>query len=571
MMSKELLDKLKGWHEKRQYHKIVEAIEQLPESERDYELVNQYGRALNNSGRYAEGLQQFLKIERQGQQDALWHYRVGYAYFYMQQWEPALAAFEQADRLEPNDEATLEFIEKCRKSIVQRDKANVEFNRMSFHERDFSLFWERSEYADQNYTEETPTPELIASIEAELGYKLPADYIWLMQQRNGGIPVNTCFPTAVATSWAEDHLAISGIMGIGREKTYSLGGSLGSRFMLEEWGYPDIGVVICDCPSAGHDVIMLDYRACGPDGEPAVVHVDQEADYQITFLAPSFAAFIVGLVNEEVFDTSEQDKLDALEEVKRAPFSPLLQSLCEKAHDVRRIEAVIRSICTRIVEEKGFFALHSDELSLLMYDIQFWLYAGANPGATQAQFLKDYESIIALAKGFSTGGYAQGFVTSWLDERIKQGEILVGDDGALRLAAAAAERLVQRLTAIEADLDVPSADASEEALKPFVWVAHDSGSVSVILNVGSYKQELFATRADEGFEGNGYDWGSLAAVFLQEKLPELEGIVRFDPEADMFCAYSKQRDALLQFATAFKQACENDELINDLFSRAILD
>ncbi|MFB9279803.1 immunity 51 family protein [Cohnella cellulosilytica] len=115
------------------------------------------------------------------------------------------------------------------------------------------------------------------------------------------------------------------------------------------------------------------------------------------------------------------------------------------------------------------------------------------------------------------------------------------------------------------------ANSFEDELKPFIWIEHDSGNVSIILNAGSYKQELFDTRADEGFEGSGYDWGSLAAVYLEEKLPELEGIVRFDPEADMFCAYSKNREALLRFAAGFKQACENDELIRDLFSRAILD
>jgi hypothetical protein len=57
-----------------------------------------------------------------------------------------------------------------------------------------------------------------------------------MKQHNGGIPHNTCFPTDEGTSWAEDHIAISGIMGIGRTKTYSLCGQLGSKFMQEEWG-----------------------------------------------------------------------------------------------------------------------------------------------------------------------------------------------------------------------------------------------------------------------------------------------------------------------------------------------
>ncbi|MFJ8103428.1 Imm51 family immunity protein [Lysinibacillus sp. NPDC096212] len=355
---------------------------------------------------------------------------------------------------------------------------------------------------------------------------------------------------------AENHVAITGIMGIGREKANSLCGSLGSSFMLEEWGYPNIGVVIADCPSAGHDVIMLDYRACGADGEPAVVHVDQEADYYITFLAPNFATFIVGLVNEEVFDTSEQDKLDDLDLVKHAPFSPLLQSFCEKAEEGNRIEAVIRGICTQIVEDKGYFALHADEISMLMYDIQFWLYTCANSKVTQAQYLADYKNIIALAQGFSTGGYAPDFVSSWLNERIEQGEI-VSQEGKLSFTA-------EKLASLHAQM-------MNEELKPFSWLEHDSGNISFLLEAGIYKQELFETRADEGFQGNGYDWCSLANVYLQEKLPELEGIVRFDPEADMFCAYASEKDALLRFAVGFKKACENDEKIHDLFSRAILD
>ena len=34
---------------------------------------------------------------------------------------------------------------------------------------------------------------MIASVDQKLGYKLPAFYICLMKQHNGGIPVNTCF------------------------------------------------------------------------------------------------------------------------------------------------------------------------------------------------------------------------------------------------------------------------------------------------------------------------------------------------------------------------------------------
>ena len=44
----------------------------------------------------------------------------------------------------------------------------------------------------------------------------------------------------------------------------------------------------------------------------------------------------------------------------------------------------------------------------------------------------------------------------------------------------------------------------EKEITPFFWVEHEE-SASVCLNVGEYLQEIFDTREDEGFEGNGYD------------------------------------------------------------------
>jgi hypothetical protein len=171
-----------------------------------------------------------------------------------------------------------------------------------FKDFDFTNFWDNSEYAIKSYQENYPTDEIIDSIEKELGYKLPQSYIELMRLRNGGIPVNSCFSTTTRTTWAEDHIAITGILGIGRTKNYSLCGRIGSQFMMDEWGYPDIGVCICDCPSAGHDMIMLDYSKCGREGESEVVHIDQEWDYKKTVLAKDFETFIRGLVSEEEFD-----------------------------------------------------------------------------------------------------------------------------------------------------------------------------------------------------------------------------------------------------------------------------
>lgn len=172
-----------------------------------------------------------------------------------------------------------------------------------FSNFDFDSFWDEDDYSLKTYTGSSLTEEDVKRAEKELGYKLPESYIELLKNKNGGIPVNTCFPTDVETSWSEDHIAITAILGI-NDHEESILGELGTKFMIDEWGYPEIGIIICDCPSAGHDSVMLDYRQCGRDGEPQVVHVDVETDDEpvVTLLAKDFETFIRGLINDEEFE-----------------------------------------------------------------------------------------------------------------------------------------------------------------------------------------------------------------------------------------------------------------------------
>ncbi|SNT65835.1 SMI1-KNR4 cell-wall [Asanoa hainanensis] len=121
---------------------------------------------------------------------------------------------------------------------------------------------------------------------------LPASYVTLMRSHNGGIPRNTRCPAPSPTTWADDHVSVDGIMGIGRTKRYSLAGDAGQRLWLGEWEYPPIGVYFGTCPSGGHDLIAFDYRECGPDGEPRVVHVDQDRE---RCWAPDFVSFVSAL------------------------------------------------------------------------------------------------------------------------------------------------------------------------------------------------------------------------------------------------------------------------------------
>lgn len=170
-----------------------------------------------------------------------------------------------------------------------------------FEDLNVAEFWDNCEYALQNYVDKPLSSELITQVESALGYKLPVSYVALMQLQNGGTPHNTNHRTSEPTSWAEDHVAITGISAIGFDTRYALCGEFGSKFWIREWGYPPIGVYFADCPSAGHDMLCLDYSASGPHGEPRVVHVDQEFGYKVTHVASDFETFIRGLEPDENF------------------------------------------------------------------------------------------------------------------------------------------------------------------------------------------------------------------------------------------------------------------------------
>jgi hypothetical protein len=146
---------------------------------------------------------------------------------------------------------------------------------------------------DDTYTGPPLDGSMVRQAEQSLGVRLPRSYVELLSRRNGGVPRNRCFRTEFPTSWAPGHFEIRALLGIGGEWGIEVPGQ-GSAYMIEEWGYPKIGVVVCDMPSGGHDAVMLDYSESGPDGEPAVAYVDE--DRVPRRVAASFDDFLAGLV-----------------------------------------------------------------------------------------------------------------------------------------------------------------------------------------------------------------------------------------------------------------------------------
>ena len=119
-----LLEQCQIWNEKDEYQKIIDTIEAIPEESRTPELCSELARAYNNAAdvddkeMYEKALSLLLPYEEHFQGDHNWNFRVGYAYYYLDQEGQALRYFEQALEARPGDEDTQQMIDDCRRRLA---------------------------------------------------------------------------------------------------------------------------------------------------------------------------------------------------------------------------------------------------------------------------------------------------------------------------------------------------------------------------------------------------------------------------------------------------------------------
>ena len=144
------------------------------------------------------------------------------------------------------------------------------------------------------FTKQKLTEEMVLEAEKNLGRKLPESYLNLLREKNGGCPVRNCCPVPFQTSYANGYFAITAILGIGPDGVGEFGEN---ERLISEWGYPDVGVVVCCTPSAGHDTVMLDYsNVVNLEDEPQVIYVDEDRIPRV--VAKSFSDFLQMLIPE---------------------------------------------------------------------------------------------------------------------------------------------------------------------------------------------------------------------------------------------------------------------------------
>ncbi|HLK13395.1 MAG TPA: SMI1/KNR4 family protein [Fimbriimonadaceae bacterium] len=139
------------------------------------------------------------------------------------------------------------------------------------------------------------TDEMVASAEQRLGVRLPAPFLALLHESNGGFLRPTRYPCEMPDSWGEPYAEYRTVHGLGYG--YGIDAETGALHMRKEWGYPD-DLLWLD--GDGHTGLFLDYRTCGSRGEPPVVYVDVETDGEpiIWPVATTFGEFLAGLREE---------------------------------------------------------------------------------------------------------------------------------------------------------------------------------------------------------------------------------------------------------------------------------
>ena len=109
-MKEKLLEKIESLNEIEKYQEIIDLIEALPAEQLNTELIGELGRAYNNIEEYEKGLEILKSIENEVGDTALWNWRIGYSYFFLEDYTKAEKHFLKVCEQEPDNEKACDFL-----------------------------------------------------------------------------------------------------------------------------------------------------------------------------------------------------------------------------------------------------------------------------------------------------------------------------------------------------------------------------------------------------------------------------------------------------------------------------
>jgi hypothetical protein len=139
-----------------------------------------------------------------------------------------------------------------------------------------------------DYVQPALTSEAVRGAQLQLGIRLPASYLMMLEVQNGGY---------LRATWPDSpHTCLNGIgpgfPSITRDEAWWR--APGAE---DEMWVPPQRELLIPFDGDGHWDLCFDYRVTGPDGEPSIAFIDNEVEQDVQ-VADSFESFLAGLVDE---------------------------------------------------------------------------------------------------------------------------------------------------------------------------------------------------------------------------------------------------------------------------------
>lgn len=101
---------------------------------------------------------------------------------------------------------------------------------------------------------------------------------------------------------------------------------------------------------------------------------------------------------------------------------------------------------------------------------------------------------------------------------------------------------------------------------PCRFVEHDDGTFSITFDAFGLAEDVFVENGYE--EAGGYAWHGVVDAMVRARAPKIKKLVKYDPEASMFAAYGKDRDALKQVAALIREALADHAVLAEFIGKA---
>nr|WP_255410886.1 SMI1/KNR4 family protein [Listeria sp. SHR_NRA_18] len=137
------------------------------------------------------------------------------------------------------------------------------------------------------------TKEDIAMAEATFGVSLPASYVNVLMERNGGYLKKDAVPVNFVNDWADDHILFDHLYGISQDE-----GIMETEYLRAEWGIEKDNIIIIG--GDGHAFIALDYE--GTTTNPKVIYISTETE-KVDLICDSFDELL------QIMYTAEEEEI----------------------------------------------------------------------------------------------------------------------------------------------------------------------------------------------------------------------------------------------------------------------